>query len=284
MRAWKAAKRSLRYPMELRAKLRDRALERIAHHYLAICAIFRNEAPFFREWIEFHLGVGASHFFLYNNFSEDDYQSALSPWIKRGVVTLYEWPKRVGQMSAYFHCARRHAMQARWIAFIDLDEFLFSPQTVDILPVLRRYHDQPAIVAGSFFFGSSGHLTRPDAPLVESFTLRSGEQRSGKTIANPRHIRRITNAHTFTYYAGTSIDTSGERVRAGHPIATDVLRINHYWSRAISDMENKVKRGDASSPLPRALAAHLEYERSMNEISDTSIVPIFRSIIPSIAP
>ena len=37
-------------------------------HYLAICAIYRDEAPYLREWIEFHRLVGVEHFFLYDNF------------------------------------------------------------------------------------------------------------------------------------------------------------------------------------------------------------------------
>ena len=27
-------------------------------HYLAVCAIYRNEGPYLREWIEFHRLVG----------------------------------------------------------------------------------------------------------------------------------------------------------------------------------------------------------------------------------
>jgi hypothetical protein len=35
--------------------------------YLSICAIFRHEAPYLREWIEFHKLIGAERFFLYDN-------------------------------------------------------------------------------------------------------------------------------------------------------------------------------------------------------------------------
>ena len=41
--------------------------------YLAVCAIYRNEAPYLREWIEFHRLVGVERFFLYNNESTDDH-------------------------------------------------------------------------------------------------------------------------------------------------------------------------------------------------------------------
>jgi len=39
--------------------------------YLSICAIFKDEAPYLPEWIEFHRLVGVERFFLYDNGSGD---------------------------------------------------------------------------------------------------------------------------------------------------------------------------------------------------------------------
>ena len=36
--------------------------------YLSICAIYRDEAPYLVEWIEFHRLVGVEHFYLYDGF------------------------------------------------------------------------------------------------------------------------------------------------------------------------------------------------------------------------
>ena len=46
---------------------------------VSICAIFKNEAPYLREWIEFNHLVGIEHFYMYNNNSEDDYLVVLKP-------------------------------------------------------------------------------------------------------------------------------------------------------------------------------------------------------------
>ena len=48
---------------------------------LAVCAIFKNEARFLKEWIEFYKLIGVEHFYLYNNFSNDNYQDVLQPYI-----------------------------------------------------------------------------------------------------------------------------------------------------------------------------------------------------------
>ena len=46
--------------------------KRTLKYKVSICAIFKNEAKYLREWIEFHKIVGVEHFYLYNNFSTDD--------------------------------------------------------------------------------------------------------------------------------------------------------------------------------------------------------------------
>ena len=139
-------------------------------HELAICAIFREEAPFLDEWITFHAGVGATHFYLYNNFSTDEFRTVLKPWIAGGLVTLTEWPVPVGQVAAYRHCLGRARRECRWLAFIDVDEFLFSPQVTDIRSILRRYSDLPALDVWQLFFGSGGHVARPALPVHRSLS------------------------------------------------------------------------------------------------------------------
>src|SRR4051794_35476653 len=61
-------------------------------YQLAIGAIFRDEAPYLKEWIEFHKLVGVQHFYLYNNYSTDDYESVLRPYIEIGEVEVIQWP------------------------------------------------------------------------------------------------------------------------------------------------------------------------------------------------
>jgi hypothetical protein len=93
---------------------------------LVICAIFRNEAPYLREWIEFHQMVGAERFYLYQNMSDDDWETALRPYIETGIIEVAEWPRSPpGQLHAYQHFIDRHKGESWWTAFIDCDEFLF---------------------------------------------------------------------------------------------------------------------------------------------------------------
>jgi Glycosyltransferase family 92 len=281
----------VRAPGVLRAIARDRWARGREPHYLSICAIFKNEARYLEEWIEFHRGVGVSHFYLYDNESSDDPLSVLCPWIEKGLVTLVAWPGRARQRHAYMHCIRHNWSATRWLAFLDIDEFLFSPSQVDIRLILSRFEHFPALFVYWQVFGSSGHVVRPSDPVVEAYNMRERAPRkpSGKSIVNPRFVRRIPNAHNFALWIGAARDTSGKQLDyrgffdEGHVKTPpfDVLRINHYWSRSLEELAEKVERGDAFFPnVPRELEEHLDRDKLFNEVEDTSILPIWSSIKP----
>jgi len=67
----------------------------------AICAIFKNEAPYLREWVQFHRLQGFERFHLYNNESTDDWMPELWDLISSGVVTIHDWSGKAQQIPAY---------------------------------------------------------------------------------------------------------------------------------------------------------------------------------------
>lgn len=275
--AMNGLKALLRTPWLWRARREERALAGRPHHELAVCAVFREEAPFLEEWISFHVGIGATHFYLYNNFSTDDFAAVLAPWEARGFLTVHDWPRRVGQCSAYADCARRYRKAARWIAFLDVDEFLFSPDVTDIRPLLREYEAHPGVLVYGLFFGAAGHEARPGGSLLKNFTRRAPTsfKVGGKTIANPRMIRAVRTPHTFAYWRGEAIDTARRRLKDGRGAPVfDRLRYNHYWSRSLADLRTKVARGDASTAQARDLAWHLAFEAQLNAEEDRAILPV----------
>src|SRR5436190_16826680 len=99
----------------------------VTKHHLALCAIYRWEADYLREWVAFHRLVGVERFFLYDHESTDGHRSELAPFVDDGTALIHDWPVNPGQREAYDHCVAEHGHESRWIAFIDIDEFLFSP-------------------------------------------------------------------------------------------------------------------------------------------------------------
>ena len=60
-------------------------------HETSICAIFRDQAPYLAEWVEYHLLAGVEHFYLYNHKSVDNATAELEPFVRAGVVDLHQW-------------------------------------------------------------------------------------------------------------------------------------------------------------------------------------------------
>src|SRR3954464_2874164 len=123
-----------------------------------VVAIFKNEAPYLAEWIQFHRLQGFDTFFLYDNGSTD--KSASIANMLGAYVT--SWPGATQQLTAYQH-ALTMLPQGEWTAFIDVDEYLWAPSgqaVVELLPVSEYGHPR-AFGVPWLMFGTNGHQTMP---------------------------------------------------------------------------------------------------------------------------
>ena len=81
---------------------------------------------------------------------------------------------RPSNIPSFRDCLHRHRDDARWIAFIDIDEFLFSPRGRPVPDILADYEEFPAVGVNQALFGTGGHVERPDGLVIESYLYRSG--------------------------------------------------------------------------------------------------------------
>jgi Glycosyltransferase family 92 len=255
------------------------ALEEYRIRYeLTACLKFKNAARFLPEWIEFHQIVGFEHFYLYNNNSTDEYLEALAPYREEGSVTLYEWPHTPAFPKADEHCVANHQHEARWIAFLDDDEFLFPNRGESVPKVLRKYKQYPALAVHWYMFGSSGHLKRPEGLVLENYLLRA-EQVTPiiKSIVNPRRIAASANTHHWLYRNGEIASDENEQpieTSRSTPATAEILRINHYWSKSLEDGENKVARGAVDQwtvENPRSMELWHNFDGGFNKVEDREI-------------
>jgi len=188
---------------------------------LAVCALFRDEARYLDEWVRFHKAMGVAHFFLYDNSSEDEPRPVLEPFINTGLVTLIPWPTlfhKGAQKQAYADCLERTRNHFRWVAFIDLDEFLFSPTGRSLPEVLRAFEAHPGVVVHWQCYGSAGQQKADDALVTARFTRRAPtnwvRNRKVKSIVVPVRAIEAASVHHFTYTdAALAVDETGTAVR-----------------------------------------------------------------------
>jgi hypothetical protein len=216
-------------------------------HRLSICAIFQNEAPYLKEWIDYHLKVGVDHFYLYNNNSTDHYDFILKPYITKGVVTLTEWPSvqeendqvhftYTVQTGAYNHALKLCATKTKWLALIDTDEFIVPVNEKSIYKVLQKHFSKYAGVCVNWQCYGTSHVERCNSVLHELvWKMKWNHERNkvGKSIVKPLHVRSCDNPH-FCFYLPTyfHVDCNFNKcAMIPNGVYIDKLRINHYWTR-----------------------------------------------------
>jgi hypothetical protein len=246
---------------------------------LVICAIFRDEALYLREWIEFHRMVGVERFFLYQNNSKDEWQSVLQPFQQQGIVEVIDWPiPPPCQLQAYQHFVDRFRSQPWWAAFLDCDEFLFSPSHATVGEALATIPIQQCSAVGVNWmcFGASGHKTRTEGLVIERFTERPADQfdpnRHIKSIVRLQEIEQILGTpHWFDLRRGT-IGEDGVLLRG--PLSSkpqhSLLRINHYHTKSREEYLRRIARGRADHTEHRSPEEFDAYQ--MREVHDTSIL------------
>ncbi|MGH2979536.1 MAG: glycosyltransferase family 92 protein [Solirubrobacterales bacterium] len=248
--------------------------------YLSIGAIYRNEAPYLREWIEFHRLVGVERLFLYNNESTDDHMEVLAPYVADGTVVREDFPGFPPQLRCYQHCIETHRHDARWIAFIDVDEFLFSPTRRPVPEILREYEEYPGVGVNCLVFGTSGHQTPPAGLVVENYTRRLGLERQRskvvKAVVDPERVVRVGNsAHYFVYRDGVrAVDERRRPVRGefSDTPSVELLRINHYFTRSQEERERKLATPRVDNGKPKQREGVEKRDRKLNEEPDDTIL------------
>ena len=259
---------------------------------LAVVTIIKNEAPYVKEWLDYHLLAGADHFYIYDNDSTDNLKDILQPYIYAGTVTYIFYPGKVRQMEAYNDAAKRFRFFCRYMTWIDADEFVFPkskttiPEVVD--EILTSNPDACAVAANILTFGSNkqdkadytrGVLERftrcapNDLVLFDTDGMRGGNVYV-KVIANPRSIQSILSPHFANYFQEKfAVNSNGECVVPGlsnDPPITDKISVNHYFTKSREEFALKYARGRATNNEKWPIHIFLAYDQ--NKVFDDSIL------------
>lgn len=228
-----------------------------------ICAIAKNENAYLYEWTAYHLSLGFSHIYVYDNndvdgervddvFANTEIASKISIFDVRG--------KRFVQKNVYNEFYAKG--QFDWCAFIDIDEFITLANHNTIQDYLSSLSQWDAVHLNWKCYGDGGAVRYERGSVMSRFIKPWDKDVFYTYIDKPEnsHIKSIlqkglsidwtydgdgweSNPHT-PYGEFSVCDSSGVPV-VNSPfshICYDEAYIRHYTTKTIGEYANKVSR------------------------------------------
>lgn len=218
---------------------------------LAMHAMFKDEAAWLSEWLDWHFSQGVDHVFLTNDDSSDDYHSVLKPYLNAGLITLensidhHDFYHR--EQEAKNGILKRFGKQYQWIAFLDSDEFLFFEE-----PIKTSLKKLPANASGmvlNWLIYGTAHVE----DLKEGeYLLKKLDRRFPDGHEEHRQVKSIVvcqkgaaffhhNPHYPNYSPWAPLYWSdGQRFRPNQSrILHELGHVKHYWYRTENYFKNQ---------------------------------------------
>lgn len=242
---------------------------------LSLGAIFKNEAPYFKEWIEHYLARGVEHFYLINDGSTDNYLEILEPYVKLRLITIFDVKTKLlflnRQYVIYNEFFNSIRDQTKWLIVCDLDEYIWTPLYLNFKePISLMEKENISVYCPlSMLFGSNGYINQPNN-IVNSFTRR--QPMNEKTInfikkyiqmkyicltseivefgihmpevKRDNNIRKLLIAPPYSGQFGEYMEPTEENLNKG------LFRLNHYRLQSKEKWLKNIEKTDVNCFSP----------------------------------
>lgn len=251
-------------------------------HFLTFATNFKDENPYLKEWLDYHLKVGVDHFYLYDQDGGEEARELLRPYEEKGQVTRHPWTQWDGTKydgatkwyqrnknhMGFAHAAKTYRTEFQWLMKIDVDEFLYPlNEANDLTEWLKKVDIKKfkGVKIPRINFGNNNHVTKPTEPLLKAYTLREADYSDHKDLGNGDFLasnRFAYSAHWWHYkrYKGGKMLENHEEID---------WRINHYYTKS---EEEYLSRQNVSGGRPVGLDGFREKNDGCNEVTDEGML------------
>lgn len=260
---------------------------------LSVVAIAKNEVLYIKEWLEYNKMIGVTRFYIYDNESTDNLYEYLESYIASGEVIYKYFPGRARQLEAYNDALKICRKKSKYVAFIDLDEFVVSVRdgksvVESVEEILKEKKSAVGVAINWYTYGTSGHKEKPDGLVIENYLHHGNDDavanRCIKTICNPRFlIGFVYDPHNPVCQCGAEIVTEkGDKLtKPWNPYPGNsykILQINHYYCKSEAEARVKFERGRADFEEDIKYKWDQFYEFDRNEVYDPILLPYVEAI------
>ena len=261
---------------------------------IAIVLICKDVEDYVDEWIKYYQLAGVRHFYIYDNGSSDgtvakagshrgnEISVIIHPWVVDAAAGQCEISP---QEMAYAHAVLCYRHKHRWMAFLDIDEFLVPRKHLTIMEGLEHLNEFSNISLPWYQFGHCGHMSKPSEPCAFAYTRRHQTNRYHfdyfKCILDPCRIAMVSIHEFLTLDMGErtanekgQVELSRDKNRATGFISNEYLQLNHYRTKSIEENNAKVKQvmyGELSEEREYRVGRQVRI-LSTNVVEDTAIL------------
>eukprot|EP00581_Thalassiosira_minuscula_P009691 CAMPEP_0183709654 /NCGR_PEP_ID=MMETSP0737-20130205/5657_1 /TAXON_ID=385413 /ORGANISM="Thalassiosira miniscula, Strain CCMP1093" /LENGTH=640 /DNA_ID=CAMNT_0025937811 /DNA_START=1 /DNA_END=1923 /DNA_ORIENTATION=- len=235
-----------------------------------ICTIVSNEEPYLDEWIDYNLGIGFSHIYIYDNSDRNELGHGWLDQRRGGAlannVSVIHYPGQGKQPSAYRECAARVLGDGhRWVFNHDADEYLLLLRHDTVTEFLTEHdvHRMAVAINWQVHSWNDEWQYRP-VPATKRFVTKQiwdPPKHSGESnVPINTHVKTISNAdkivltvdhhpHYATLKPGCyAVGTDGEALAGVAPwqntrYPSDVALLVHYRTKSWKEYIAKRTRG-----------------------------------------
>ena len=226
---------------------------------LSIMAIFKNEQDYMEEWLDYHISQGFDQIYLYCNDQNLNLYTYLTKSKYIPYIKLIDWVNKQNngidtiQRQAYTNCVQTYSHETQFLMMLDLDEFVIPIKhcfrvSDYIISLKSQWNNITAFKIQRYDFGSSGHITKPKTPVMDSYKFHETICSSFKTLANTDYIDKKTKfwrVHDFNFISdkfGKIFNSNFNYHETGLPnsckpeLVNEIpLVINHYYTKSYEE-------------------------------------------------
>ena len=142
---------------------------------VAICVIAKEENLYIKEFINHYKNLGVKKIFLYDNneLNGENFNDILNEEIRNNLVEIIDYRGKISpQRIAYNDCFMKNKNKYDWIAFYDIDEFLYIENYNNINKFLsqKKFNKCSSILINWKYYGDNNNIYYEPKELKKRFT------------------------------------------------------------------------------------------------------------------
>jgi hypothetical protein len=235
---------------------------------VGIVALAKDEGRYLMEWLEYHAKIGITDFFIFDNndpldnsqavvieeFKKHNPNTSIQLYDIRGREKLEKLGFQVGVYNYITTELQKDRHSARWIAYIDIDEFIHLDKqfpTIQSFLWSDEFRGCDQVHLNWKCFGDNGMIHYEDGPVRDRFKqpaaieciyndeIDHSENQYVKNIVRLSSKMRNSQAHTAYMMDGVCLNALGERIEGNTPISDKIIHqrawIDHYCTKSLEE-------------------------------------------------